>query len=71
MFSISFLRIYLSGPVGIAVPGFPSRICGRRRLVDDGGEGFLEDWLQDDGAIPVKSIMFLSGYALVLPRTMT
>jgi len=41
-----------------------------RRFVDDGGEGFLEDRLQDDGAIPVKSIMFIAVYALVLPKTL-
>jgi hypothetical protein len=31
-----------------------------RRFVDDGGEGFLEDRLQDDGAIPVKSSRFIA-----------
>jgi len=40
-----------------------------RRFVDDGGEGSLEDRLQDDGAIPVKSIMFIAVYALVLPKS--
>jgi hypothetical protein len=42
-----------------------------RRFVDEGGEGFLEDRLQDYGAIQIKSIMFIDSYALVLPKTIT
>jgi hypothetical protein len=42
-----------------------------RRFADDGGEGFFEERLQDDGAIPVKSSMFIAVYALVLPKTIT
>ena len=49
----------------------PHKFCwftsggGNGRFVDDGGEGFLEDLLQNDGAIPVKSIIFIAFYALV------
>ena len=42
-----------------------------RRFVDDGGEGFLEDWVQDDGAMPVNSIMFIAVYALLMLKTIT
>jgi hypothetical protein len=31
----------------------------------------LEDRLQDDGTIRVKTIMFIAGYAPVLPKTKT
>jgi len=42
-----------------------------RCLVDGGGEGFPEDRLEDDGAIPVKSMRSIPVYALVLPNTIT
>jgi hypothetical protein len=42
-----------------------------KRVIEDGGEGFVEERLQDDGAIPVKSIIFIAFYALVLPETIT
>jgi hypothetical protein len=42
-----------------------------RRFADDGGEGFLEDRLQDNGAMPVNSSRFIAVYALVLPKTIT
>jgi hypothetical protein len=35
-------------------------------LVEDGGEGFIEDRLQDEGAISVKSIIFFAVYPLVI-----
>jgi hypothetical protein len=33
------------------------------------GRAFLDDWLQDDGTIPVKGIMFIAVYDLVLTKT--
>jgi hypothetical protein len=38
---------------------------------EGGGGNFLEDRLQDDGAIRVKSIVFIADYALVLPKKIT
>jgi hypothetical protein len=37
-----------------------------RRFVDDGGEGFLEDRLQNDKALSAKCIIFIVAYALVV-----
>jgi hypothetical protein len=40
-------------------------------LVEEGGEGFIEDRLQDEGAIPVKGIRFFAVYPLVILDAIT
>jgi hypothetical protein len=42
-----------------------------RRFIESNGEGFFKYQLQDERAIPVISIMFIVGYPLVLPDTIT